>query len=117
LIEVGADIISASAVALGTSLPELIVSISAVRKGKVSLAIGNVLGSNIFNALGVAGVARFFGDLAVTDMNITLLLPLMALATVLLVIYYSAKELKKWKGFVLWGIYVFFLVRVISMSL
>lgn len=117
LVNVGADIISASAVALGTSLPELIVSVSAVRKGKVSLAIGNVLGSNIFNALGVAGVSRFFGDLIVTEMNIVLLLPIMALATVLLIIYYNSTKLQKWKGVVLLALYSFFLFQVISRSL
>lgn len=117
LVKVGADIISASAVALGTSLPELIVSVSAVKKGKVSLAVGNVIGSNIFNALGVAGVSRFFGTLAVTDMNIYLLLPLMALATVFLIIYYNSTKLRGWQGYVLLGIYAFFLFQVISMSL
>jgi len=117
LVQVGAEIISASAVAFGTSLPELIVSVSAVRKGKISLAIGNVLGSNIFNALGVAGVSRFFGELAITPMNITLLLPLMALATILLIIYYNAKSLQKWKGAVLLVMYACFLVGLIAMSI
>jgi len=117
LANIGADIISASAVALGTSLPELIVSVSAVKKGKVSLAIGNVIGSNIFNALGVSGVSRFFGELEITHINLTVLLPLMALATILLVIYYNSKKLQNWKGFILLALYVAFLVQVVIHSL
>ena len=54
-------IIGVSLVAFGTSLPELVVGIlSAIRK-KVDFALGNVLGSNIYNVLGVLGVSSFFG--------------------------------------------------------
>ena len=49
ILEVGKELIALSAVALGTSLPELIVTISAARKGNPEIAVGNVLGSNIFN--------------------------------------------------------------------
>ena len=58
-------IIGVSLVAFGTSLPELVVGIlSAVRK-KVDFALGNVLGSNIYNVLGVLGVSSFFGNFGV----------------------------------------------------
>ena len=55
------SVIGVSLVAFGTSLPELVVGIlSAIRK-KVDFALGNVLGSNIYNVLGVLGVSSFFG--------------------------------------------------------
>ena len=58
-------IIGVSLVAFGTSLPELVVGIlSAIRK-KVDFALGNVLGSNIYNVLGVLGVSSFFGNFSV----------------------------------------------------
>jgi cation:H+ antiporter len=58
-------IIGVSLVAFGTSLPELVVGIlSAIRK-KVDFALGNVLGSNIYNVLGVLGVSSFFGNFGV----------------------------------------------------
>ena len=58
-------IIGVSLVAFGTSLPELVVGIlSAIRK-KVDFALGNVLGSNIYNILGVLGVSSFFGNFGV----------------------------------------------------
>ena len=58
-------IIGVSLVAFGTSLPELVVGrLSAIRK-KVDFALGNVLGSNIYNVLGVLGVSSFFGNFGV----------------------------------------------------
>jgi cation:H+ antiporter len=44
-------------VAVGTSLPELAASVSAVRRGEGDIALGNIIGSNIFNALGILGAA------------------------------------------------------------
>lgn len=58
-------IIALTAVALGTSLPELFVSLVAVRKGKAEMAIGNVLGSNIYNIVAVGGVSRLVGEVNV----------------------------------------------------
>ncbi|MED5659244.1 sodium:calcium antiporter, partial [Enterobacter hormaechei] len=50
-------IIGLTVVAIGTSLPELASSIAAARKGELDIAIGNVIGSNIFNTLAVVGLA------------------------------------------------------------
>ena len=55
-------IIGVSLVAFGTSLPELVVGILSAIRRKVDFALGNVLGSNIYNVLGVLGVSSFFGN-------------------------------------------------------
>ncbi len=55
-------IIGVSLVAFGTSLPELVVGILSAIRRKVDFALGNVLGSNIYNILGVLGVSSFFGN-------------------------------------------------------
>ena len=55
-------IIGVSLVAFGTSLPELVVGIVSAIRRKVDFALGNVLGSNIYNVLGVLGVSSFFGN-------------------------------------------------------
>ena len=55
-------VIGVSLVAFGTSLPELVVGILSAIKRKVDFALGNVLGSNIYNVLGVLGVSSFFGN-------------------------------------------------------
>jgi cation:H+ antiporter len=55
-------VIGVSLVAFGTSLPELVVGILSAIRRKVDFALGNVLGSNIYNVLGVLGVSSFFGN-------------------------------------------------------
>ena len=55
-------VIGVSLVAFGTSLPELVVGILSAFRRKVDFALGNVLGSNIYNVLGVLGVSSFFGN-------------------------------------------------------
>ncbi len=57
---VGEDIIGLTVVAIGTSLPELVTSVVAASKGETEIAVGNVIGSNLFNILLVAGVSSLF---------------------------------------------------------
>lgn len=59
-------VIGLTVVALGTSAPELASSIAAARKGENDLALGNVIGSNLFNTLGVIGLARVISPAAVS---------------------------------------------------
>ena len=58
-------IIGVSLVAFGTSLPELVVGILSAIRRKVDFALGNVLGSNIYNVLGVLGISSFFGNFSI----------------------------------------------------
>ena len=58
-------IIGVSLVAFGTSLPELVVGILSAIKRKVDFALGNVLGSYIYNVLGVLGISSFFGNFSI----------------------------------------------------
>lgn len=63
-------LIGLTVVALGTSLPELVTSIVASRKGQNDLALGNVVGSNIFNILLVLGISSTVSPIVLTDMNV-----------------------------------------------
>ncbi len=112
LLGVGADIISASVVALGTSLPELIVTISSVRKKKYEVAIGNVLGSNIFNALGVVGISGLFGTLLISPNMIFLGIPFLLIATSLFFVMTFVKKVSRWEGLFLILFYVSFIVKL-----
>ena len=67
IMGIDSSIIALSMVALGTSLPEVIVSLGAAKKGKTSIAVGNVLGSNIFNTFAVMGIPAFFGKLNIPE--------------------------------------------------
>ena len=74
-LNIPAAIIGVSLVAFGTSLPELVVGILSALRRKVDFALGNILGSNIYNVLGVLGISSFFGKFSIPDVidNIDLL--------------------------------------------
>lgn len=91
--------IALTIVALGTSLPELVTSIAAAKKGKQDLAIGNVIGSNIFNICFVAGFpAAFIGNI-VPSSPVTIDLIVMLLATLMLFFFsYTKRKITKLEG-------------------
>ncbi len=104
-------IIAVTAVALGTSLPEVIVSINAARKGKTSMAVGNVLGSNIFNTYVVMGVSSFFGELKIPGSFLEIQLPMMIAMTILFGVISNNKKFTNWEGMLLLLFYGFFLIE------
>lgn len=67
IFDLGEGFIGLSLIALGTSLPELVTAISAARKGEEELIVGNLLGSNLFNSLGVGAVAGLLGPGPLVD--------------------------------------------------
>ncbi len=79
-------IIGLTIVAIGTSLPELAASIMSARKGEDDIALGNVIGSNLFNTLGVLGTAGLIHPAPLAEGVLTRDLPLMFILTVLLFI-------------------------------
>lgn len=109
LLNIGKEVIAVSAVAFGTSLPELVVSVSAARHGKLEIAAGNILGSNVFNALVVMGVPALLGTLVIPHGIIVFGLPMMLLATALYTYMIYDKKIATWEGWVLVALYVFFI--------
>ena len=77
-------IIGLTIVAVGTSLPELVASISAARKGEHDMALGNIIGSNIFNTLGVVGIAALITPMTPNDIILSRDIVAMGLLTLLL---------------------------------
>ncbi|NQT50112.1 calcium/sodium antiporter [Candidatus Kuenenbacteria bacterium] len=114
LLNIGKEIIAVSAVALGTSLPELMVTISAARAGKPEIAVGNVLGSNIFNALAVMGIPALFGTLIIPHSIIVFSLPIMLMATLLYFFITQDRQITKWEGWMLVLFYVLFIGKLFS---
>ena len=106
------NIIALSLVALGTSLPEVIVSIGAARKGKTSIAVGNVLGSNIFNTFAVMGIPAFFGELSIPENVLSFSLPLMIVVTILFAVMTISRRITRWEGIILLIFYVFYMVEL-----
>lgn len=77
-------VIGLTIVAIGTSLPELASSVIAARKGEHDLALGNILGSNLFNTLAVVGIAGMISPMAVASDVLTRDIPVMIALTVAL---------------------------------
>jgi len=103
------DIIAASAIALGTSLPELFVSLNAIKKGKQGIAVGNVVGSNIFNSLGVMGIPALIHNINVGEKTLYFALPLMLVATALFLFFIIDKKITRLEGIILVVFYIIFI--------
>ena len=88
-------IIGLTVVAVGTSLPELVASLSAARKGEHDMALGNIIGSNIFNTLGVVGLAALIAPISADPIILTRDVLAMALLTLLLVVLCVFPYIKK----------------------
>ena len=117
ILTVPKEIIALTAVALGTSLPELIVSIVAVKKGFTEMAVGNILGSNIFNIFAVMGVPSFFGEVKITPIVLEYFaLPLAIVVTLFAFVIIREKVIRKWEGGLLVALYLGYLcVQVFSL--
>jgi len=108
-------------VALGTSLPELVTTITSLRKGRASLGVGNVIGANVFNLVLVSGVAVSLAPFAVpcenflldTGLNMSLVFEIPVMLGVMSLMAIPAlitKKLSRWQGIVLLLIYASFCV-------
>ncbi|QOR68191.1 calcium/sodium antiporter [Cytobacillus suaedae] len=100
-------------VAVGTSLPELITSITAAIKKQSEIALGNIVGSNIFNILFVLGASSLISPLAVIDEIFIDIILMILLTVVLLVFSKSQFKIAKSEGFILAASYVAYMVYII----
>lgn len=99
------NLIGMTVVALGTSLPELVTSIVAARKGEVDMALGNVVGSNIFNILFVLGIAAAISPMAFTMNNTIDTAVLIAMSLMVLLMCMPQKKMLRWHGAAMLAVY------------
>jgi cation:H+ antiporter len=112
-------IIGLTIVAIGTSLPELASSIAAARKGEHDLAVGNIIGSNLFNTLAVVGLAGVIQPMTIPDEIISRDWPLMAILTVALFAMGYARNcengmINRLEGSILLAVYTGYTVYLIN---
>ena len=107
ILNIGKEIIALTAVALGTSLPELFVSISCLKKNNPDMAMGNVMGSNIFNILCVMGFPSLISALTIPSVVIYFSLPVMILATLFYYYLIRKNAFTRNQGIALLLLYVF----------
>ncbi len=106
--------ISLGALALGTSLPELIVSLSAIKRNNHSIAVGNVVGSNIFNTYGVVGISSLFGTLVIPPNILGFSIPLMVGITFLFATIIMNKKVSIWEGLLLLTFYIYYMYSLVD---
>ena len=110
-LNIATGIIAATVVALGTSLPELLVSVTAAKKGKLDIAVGNIVGSNIFNAFGVLGISSILGTIHIDNTTKYVGIPFMVASTIILGFILQNKRMSRWVGFILVIFYFFFVYQ------
>lgn len=107
-------VIGLTLVAIGTSLPELATTVMAALRRQADVALGNVIGSNMFNLLGIIGVASLVGNIPVADGILTFDLWIMLGASVLLIPFvFLRKDITRIWGVILSVAYVSYLVVVL----
>lgn len=107
-------LVSIGAIAIGTSLPELFVSLQALKSGETDLAIGNIFGSNAFNILLVVGlpglIVPLVADQVVMELGITVLVA----ASLILFVLGLARQVQRWEGVAMIIFFTFFLIKLVA---
>lgn len=106
------NLIGLTIVAFGTSLPELVTSAVAAKKGEVDMALGNVIGSNIFNILLVAGIAAAVSPMAFLMENVIDLVILIVMSIVVWSFASTKKKIGRAEGVFMLIIYVAYIVYI-----
>jgi len=106
----GAEVLSATVVALGTSLPELMVSIISLRRSQFQIAAGNILGSNIFNTFAVMGIPALFTSIIIPRSIFVLGFPIMFLASLFFYMIIRRGHVERMHGVILLAAYVAFVL-------
>lgn len=106
------NVVGLTVVAVGTSLPELVTSIMAAKRGENEIAIGNVVGSNIFNILFICGLSGVITPLTMTSDIITDMVLTLG-ATILVFCFCKKGQISKKNGAILLGVYALYLTYIL----
>ena len=110
-------VIGLTIVAMGTSLPEAAVSITAASAGNAGITIGNIIGSNILNILIILGLTAVITTVAVQRSTVKWEMPFMHVITIVLaVLGFTGGTIVLWEGIVLWGLFLVYLGYLFRMT-
>ncbi|MCB9808858.1 calcium/sodium antiporter [Candidatus Nomurabacteria bacterium] len=115
LFGISSSVLTISVVAIGTSLPEILTSLSAIKLGNHGMAIGNVFGSNIFNIALVTSIPAFFGNLDIDPTTFAIGLPFLALATFTAFAVTADNKVRLWEGVMMLLIYLVFMAKILGL--
>ena len=106
------NLIGLTVVAFGTSLPELVTSVVAAKKNEVDMALGNVIGSNIFNILLVLGVAAAISPVAFVMENIVDIVVLVVMSLIVWWFAWSKQKITRGEGIIVLFMYAIYVVYI-----
>ena len=114
-IELGMSelLVGLTVVSIGTSLPELITSIVAARKGENDIAVGNAIGSSLFNVVLILGLASTIKPMNVDMKNIVDIAVMFASAVLIFIMAFTKGQVNRWKGILLLIIYVAYFTYIV----
>lgn len=112
LLGMSETLIGLTIVALGTSLPELVTSIVAARKNEVDMAVGNVIGSNIFNILLILGVAAAISPIDFITENLIDIAVLVAMSLLIWIFAWSKGKISRIEGVIMLVLYAAYVVYI-----
>ncbi|MFR9503519.1 MAG: calcium/sodium antiporter [Rikenellaceae bacterium] len=115
-LKVSEFIIGLTIVAVGTSMPELVVSTISAFKGSGAMAIGNVVGSNIFNTYVILGMCALFAPVALTDRNMKRDIPMGILVSIILLLVCLGGTIVRSYGVLMFLIYIALILYSINSS-
>ncbi|SCI91196.1 Inner membrane protein yrbG [uncultured Clostridium sp.] len=107
------NLVGLTIVAVGTSLPELVTSVVAAKKGESDIAMGNIVGSNIFNILFVLGISAFINPIAVHPVVFIDMFIMFIISIITYIFATTKKEVNKIEGIILGLIYIGYMVFII----
>ncbi|MBQ5675233.1 MAG: calcium/sodium antiporter, partial [Lachnospiraceae bacterium] len=110
-------VVGLTIVAMGTSAPEAAVSITAALKKNASIAIGNVVGSNILNILIILGITAVIVSVAIQKSTFRVEIPYMIVITIILIVMgLSGQCISKIEGMILWALFIVYLVYLFILA-
>jgi len=113
-LSVPIGLVSIGAIALGTSLPELFVSLRSIKDGETELAIGNIFGSNAFNMLIVVSVPALITPLTADAVVMDLGLKVLVAASLIFFVLGLARHVMRWEGMMLLLFFSFFAIKLVQ---
>jgi len=117
LLNVPETLIGISLVAVGTSVPELMVTVSAARSDYAGIALGNVIGSNITNILLILGCSGLVHPVSTTRLGIYFIAPFMLMMSIMLLLFVrTGWRVKRFEGLILLFLYIGFMIFILSMG-
>ncbi|WP_292388080.1 calcium/sodium antiporter [Methanosarcina sp. UBA5] len=117
ILEVPETLIGISLVAVGTSVPELMVTVSAVRSNYAGIALGNVIGSNIANILLILGCSGLVSPITTTSLSTYYIAPFMLIMSFLLLLFIrTGWKVKRLEGLILLLLYLGFMILIFRLG-